>query len=236
MKKLNPNWFFEDLLDFEYKKYVLLAYLQDVKHHFNQTKLYPQLAELVAHYRNLQQFNSAKNDLYNSFPERLTEVDLNKFKIAYTKAISNDELMDKLASIVDFSLPQIKEHLQEGREIYEFIEKEIVFEPVGILPLYKNEGYMIVHDGYRRDMNVYEYHLSFFENDEERFRSINTTYVTSYKKSFVNSTENIKIDLIRKFKKLPNPAIFSIKTELDYPLEETLLQIAKRMLVSFISV
>lgn len=37
MKSLRPNWFFEDLPDFEYKKYVLLAYLQDVHAQFTET-------------------------------------------------------------------------------------------------------------------------------------------------------------------------------------------------------
>jgi hypothetical protein len=68
MKTLSSNWFFEDLLDLEYKKYVLLAYLQDVDKHFTQIKLYPQLNELVNHYRLLKRFMDQKNNLYLDFP------------------------------------------------------------------------------------------------------------------------------------------------------------------------
>jgi len=51
----------------------------------------------------------------------------------------------------------------------------------------------------------------------------------------VNTYENIKSELIRHKKELPNPAVYSIETELNYPVEETLLPVAKRSLVRYIS-
>jgi hypothetical protein len=51
----------------------------------------------------------------------------------------------------------------------------------------------------------------------------------------VNTYENIKYDLIRSRSELPNPAVYSIETELSFPVEETILPIAKRSLVKFIS-
>ena len=37
--KLSPEWFLEGTLDFEYKKYVLLAYLQHVSQEFAEMNL-----------------------------------------------------------------------------------------------------------------------------------------------------------------------------------------------------
>jgi hypothetical protein len=51
----------------------------------------------------------------------------------------------------------------------------------------------------------------------------------------VNTYENIKYTLIKNRSDLPNPAVYSIETELNFPVEETLLPIAKRTLVKFIS-
>jgi hypothetical protein len=51
----------------------------------------------------------------------------------------------------------------------------------------------------------------------------------------VNTYENIKSELIRGKKDLPNPAVYSIETDLTCPVEETLLPIAKRSLVRYIS-
>lgn len=50
MKQLSETWFAEGRIDFELKKYTLLAYLQEVNSHFNENKLYPQLADIIFHY------------------------------------------------------------------------------------------------------------------------------------------------------------------------------------------
>lgn len=234
MKSLQPNWFFENLADFEYKKYILLAYLQDVQAQFTETRLYPALSELVFHYRNLTSFIEQKQAIYNSFPERLTEVDMKNLRMAFTKVMSNDELMNHLDDIVSYSIPELKKHLDEGKEIYDFIEHEISIAPVGILPIYRNEGYILVRDGDRPEIRVYEYTVKFFTHDEEQFRSVQTEYLTSYKKGFVNTSENIKIDMIRNRKKLPNPATFAVESAYAFPLDETIIPVTKRMLMKYV--
>jgi hypothetical protein len=148
--------------------------------------------------------------------------------------MSNDELMNHLEEVVAYSIPELKKHLDEGKEIYDFIEKEINLSPVGILPIYRNEGYMLVRDGDMPEIKVYEFSVKFFQHDEENFRSVQTQYLTSYKKSFVNTSENIKIDMIRSRKKLPNPATFSVESVYEFPLEETIIPLAKRMLMKYI--
>jgi hypothetical protein len=52
----------------------------------------------------------------------------------------------------------------------------------------------------------------------------------------VNTYENIKYDLIKNRNSLPNPAVYSIETEINIPIEETLLPVAKRSLVKYITV
>jgi hypothetical protein len=235
MKPLHPNWFFEDMPDFEYKKYILLAYLKDIHQCFNQTRLYPSLSDLVFHYRNLSSFLEQKNAIYAAFPEQLTEIDLKNLHISFAKVITNDELMEHLEQIVHYSVPEIKKYIEEGKEIYDFIEKEIQISPVGILPIYRNEGYMLVKDGDKPEIKVYEYEVKFFQDNDEPYRSVYTQYITSYRKTFVNTSENIKIDMIKHRKKFPNPATFSIETPYNYPLEETVVPIAKRMLLKFMA-
>ncbi|HEY0058319.1 MAG TPA: hypothetical protein VGB56_04235, partial [Flavisolibacter sp.] len=53
--------------------------------------------------------------------------------------------------------------------------------------------------------------------------------------SLANTYENIKYDLIKSKTGMANPAVYSIETGLSFPVEETLLPIAKRSLVKFIS-
>ncbi|MNE82472.1 hypothetical protein D3C80_1791970 [compost metagenome] len=57
----------------------------------------------------------------------------------------------------------------------------------------------------------------------------------SYANTFFNTLENIKIDLIKTRKSLPIPAVYRIETDLTFPIEETLLPVAKRTFIKYIS-
>ena len=66
MKGLNENWITEDHIDFEYKKYLLLAYLQDVSKNFDKELLYPFLRELIGHHKALVEIKSHQQQLNKS--------------------------------------------------------------------------------------------------------------------------------------------------------------------------
>lgn len=230
MKSLKEDWFYAELLDIEYKRYTLLAWLADVQQQFNQTKLYPPLADLVKHYRNLKEFLKLKEELSNGFPKNLNGLDINAFKLSFEAVFSEIESFKIIEEIVHYSLPLIEKHLEEGKEIYEFVESILSIHPVGIEPLYKNEGYLIIKDGDIADLSVYNYSIKLFENQHTQYRAVSTTLIDKYKNSAFHTGENIKIDLIKKFKKLPNPATYFVYSEFAFPMEETLLQIVKRKL------
>jgi len=62
-----------------------------------------------------------------------------------------------------------------------------------------------------------------------------TEYINSWKRSFSNTYEQIKSELLSLNPDLPNPAVYAIETQLKFPLDETLLPVAKRSLVRYIS-
>jgi hypothetical protein len=106
--------------------------------------------------------------------------------------------------------------------------------PIGLLPLDVQEGYFFLSAGKTKDTRVYQYRLSFFEKHDEKYRTMKTSYVDMWHRSIVYTYESIKHDLIKN-SNLPNPAVYSIETDLTFPIEETLLPIAKRRLVKYIA-
>ena len=76
MKTLSETWFAEGYIDFELKKYTLLAYLQEINRHFDENKLYPQLADLIFHYNNIVAFRENKKYLQEQFPKKLTGIQI----------------------------------------------------------------------------------------------------------------------------------------------------------------
>src|SRR5215217_6156221 len=235
MKTLSETWFAEGYIDFELKKYTLLAYLQEINRHFGENKLYPQLADLIFHYNNIVAFRENKKYLQEQFPKKLTGVQIEKLQLLYEQMIQDDELMQELEEIIHYSAGAMKTTITNGTEIYEFVEGQLTILPVGLVPLDVQEGYFFLSAGNNKNTWVYHYRLSFFEKKEERYRSIKTAYIDRLQRSFSNTYENIKYDLIKTHNQLPNPAVYSIETELSFPVEETLLPVAKRSLVKFIT-
>lgn len=235
MKSLSETWFAEGYIDFELKKYTLLAYLQEVDRYFNENKLYPQLADVIFHYNNIAAFRENKKFLQEHFPKKLTGVQLQKLQMLYEQMISDDELMQELEDIINYSAGKIKNTINNGTEIYEFVEEKINIVPVGIIPLDVQEGYFFLSEGKNKNTGVYHYRLSIFERHDEKFRSIKTFFIDKWQRSISTTYEHIKSELIRKRSELPNPAVYSIETGLNFPIDETLLPIAKRSLVKYIS-
>jgi len=231
MESLSKNWITESHIDFEYKKYVLLAYLQSVSDNFTEHRLYPFLSDLVDHYRNLKVLKDNKKNLFESFQSRAKAVDFEQFKIIYEKLAEDDSLIQEIESIIDYSIPQMEFYLKEGKKVYDFIEEHLRIFSVGIVPLNNESGYLFLKQGSITDTKVYEYHISIFENPAERYRGIHVQYVTSYEKSLVNTFESIKSDLLLYNRNLPNPATYVIETEMIVPFDETFLPMAKRALV-----
>ncbi|MBL7925380.1 MAG: hypothetical protein JNK61_00595 [Bacteroidia bacterium] len=234
MESLSKNWITEKYVDFELKKYMLLGYLQHVSKHFDAIKLYPHLSELIMHYKNVVELKDNKNALYESFSERLLGADIKEFKLLYEKILHDEPLMKELESIIDFSIPQFEKHMQAGKKVYDFIEAQIKFLPVGIIPLHMSEGYIFLRNGRETEMRVYNYQITIFESADEKYRSIHTTFVSSYHKHFANTYESIKRDIIKQHTEMPNPATYVFESDLNIPLEPTYLPIVKRMLVKHV--
>lgn len=235
MKTLSETWFAEGYIDFELKKYTLLAYLKEINSGFRENKLYPQLADIIFHYNNMISFRDNKKLLKNQFPKRLSGLQLEKLTLLYEQVIEDDELMKELEDIIHYATGQMQTTISNGAEIYEFVETKIIIVPVGLVPLDNTEGYFFLNNGNEKDTLVYQYRLTIFEKHDEKYRGIRADFVDSWYRSISSTYENIKLDLIRKKTALPNPAVYAIETSQRFPIEETLLPVAKRYLVKFIS-
>src|ERR1044072_5451873 len=103
MEKLPKDWLTQGLVDFEYKKYVLLAYLNTVKNSFNRVELYPFLADLVFHYRNLMAVKENKALIREAFPKEISLEEFHKLELSYRQLIEDDAVMSELQSIIEFA-------------------------------------------------------------------------------------------------------------------------------------
>src|SRR3569623_536852 len=144
MKTLSETWFADGYIDFELKKYTLLAYLQEVNKYFYEHKLYPQLSDIIFHYNNLIAFRENKKFLQEQFPKKLTGIQIEKLQVLYEQMMDDDELMQQLEEIIHYATNEMRSTINNGTELYEMVEDKLKISPVGIIPLEQNEGYFFL--------------------------------------------------------------------------------------------
>ena len=231
MEKLKDNWLTDGLIDFEYKKYQLLAYLKHVKKSFQRVELYPFLADLVFHYRNLLLLKENKSLFSDSFPKELSPESLKNMELNYRKMIADDAGLDEIESIMEYALPRFKGSLDEGSHIYEYVESNCEITPVGLTSLYANEGYLFVTQPPESETNIYRYQVTIYQQSNESFRGLNTEFLQTAERSISNTYENLKLNLIRQYSQLPNPSVYLVFSKVKVPYAQTLMPVAKRLLV-----
>jgi hypothetical protein len=234
MDQLSPNWLTEGWVDYEYKKYVLLAYLQSANKSFDEKKLYPFLSDLLLHYNNLITIKENKTFVSSLFPKQISKVDLQKFTLEYEKMMMDDEYMEEVEAILDFAIPKMNASLEEGKEIYHDVEENLNIFPIGIVSLNPESGYMMLAKSRSKATQVYSYQITIFESASEKYRGIKTDFIGEYLRTFSNTFEEIKFQLIKQFRHSSHHAAFAIEAKNEFPLNETLLPIAKRSLVRYI--
>lgn len=228
---LPDNWFTQVPIDLEHKQYVLMGYLQQVATWYDAWRLYPPLADLIHQHRELTAYRQAKQELADQMPGEVTGLDLQRMTLRREKPFLEDAQLNELDDIVDYALPLVQRWIETGRERYETAEKGLELIPIGVMPLYKDEGYLLIRAVPYQDVWVFQYAASSFLHGQERLHALRTRYVTTYSWSLGSRYEHVKLDLVRAQKELPNPATYAVEVARPLPLEETLLPIAKRRLL-----
>jgi hypothetical protein len=226
MLKLKENWLTEGLMDVEYKQYELLAYITKIENRFDNLQLYPYYTDIIHHYDNLLNYKVLKEALREQFPKEIIDFSLKNTEIIYEDLIPEAEFMVVIDSIVDFGISKFKKLINYGKFIYDEVETCIDITEFGISSVNRNKGYIIINNG---DINVYEYELSLYGIDDKILKS---KLVRVYPKEFKLSLEAIRLDLI--LESPTNLSTFYVDSPIEYPIDETLLPIVKRMLVKMI--
>ncbi|GAB3774062.1 hypothetical protein GCM10028818_16340 [Spirosoma horti] len=231
MKKLQPDWFTQNWLDAEYQKYVVMAYLQAVQKNFVEHKLCPDLPELRSHYDAGIRFSRGKGTLNAAFPKRVSRVTGPPPRIEYKSEVTDPSFMTEVDAIMEFALPRFQAMLTEGQQRWLEIANSLLLAPVGLLPLRPEEGYLLLQTTDQAETQVYYFCLTLYSDQEPGGRLVQMRFIEAVSKSLVNTVENIKLDLIRRHRHMPNPATFMLESQTSYPIQETLLPIARQLLV-----
>ena len=238
MEQISLEIFFNPETDWEMNQYRILAGIKSARAEFDKKKIYPSLALLIKLKRELNQIKDKKNNLNQKFPKQIKGFDTKEQKVIYDTAetINQNDNIEVIFDLITWALPYINEAIEEGIVLFDFVEDNMFLEQVGILPMYKEEGYFMITDNIALELQVHRYECTLFSSGEEKFRSLKTEFVKSKKQGkIIRTPEEIKQELIKERTDLPNPATFLLDSDLDFPFAETILPVAKRKMISHIA-
>jgi len=233
MEKLSLELFISGGQDLETRQYHVLHCLKDYYSEFSHNRLYPAFKELVDVTTTLENLVEKKQGIEGAFPQHLTGIDIEHQKLLYESSTTADQEFQRAVELIVWSLPHLKKAIEEAISIYHFVDDHIVIEEVGLMPVYKQEGYWTVPDTKAKRIYLLRYEISLFSSSKEKYRQLKTKVLETIEETSLHrSPEALKLEIMEKYQDLPNPAMYTCETDIDFPYESTILPIAKRKLMS----
>jgi hypothetical protein len=232
---METDWVFQEPIDFEHKKYVLLAYFKKVDDLLLQNKIYPTFIELSLHLASLQTLVKEKVILSTNktFLSCDDEVLLKELTAKSIPELNTDEKIE-LQKIVHHSATQFLDYFSVVKSywatIYESIDMTIKRNRKYLT---KPKGYIVYTHTNHNHIHVWEYQINeLAPNIDEYNIKINLIYEGNKKELSLNKViEQYSSFTERESKIAP---VFDFKSTKEYPIDETLLPLFKRRLLAHI--
>ena len=236
LKSLNLDSFVSKETDIEKNQYKILSGLKEYRLEFKQNKLYPSLSELVYLSSQLEDISDRKGTISIPLPKGIKSK--SKDKNIFIEIVEQQkDQKEYLFDLINWAIPLIKNLIDEAYILYNFVEENMEIIEVGIRPVFKNEGYLLVPNNNQNVLKIFRYESSIYSSEARPFHSLKTRFVQNSKQlNFAGAEEFVKLELIKKYNEKPNIATYLCNTELDLPFDETIFPIAKRKLLDYLSV
>ena len=233
--KLNPEWMLNDPIDFEYNKYTLLGFLQKCEKEFEKFEIYPNFVELSLHLANVQSLGKENtllltNKQFESYDDEILLKDLYPKK---PKELNDDELYE-LRQTLQFSGGKLFEAFNSAKHLWNVSYDNIdLFLKYGKKYLDNLFGFVYYQDQIKNQTYIWEYNIR-----EEKGQINNLKIV--FKKIFFSKSQDVNIidSIYNKSKKLKDDRkdfpIFEVRPKRSFPIEQTLVPITKRKLLTYL--
>lgn len=198
---------------------------------FRQNRIYPELGELASLCQRFAEIIEARDSIETRMPRRLVGADPNERRLVFEMLAQCGDGVARVFDLIEWAIPVIERAIREGAALFDFVEERIATNVVGIVPIWRNEGYWAVpaHGDPEPSLRVYAYNYFTHTTSGDRVFAISTREVDRRPLGgIIEPPEAIKTDYVRRNPNLPNPAFFLSETDLAFPFAETIFPVAKR--------
>lgn len=232
---MDTDWLFEGILDAEQKQYVLLDYFQKMNKHLERMEVYPMFIELSLHLGNVQTLLNQNKILYTdrqltSNDDELIFADL---KVKDIPVLDNEEIVE-YHKILRTIQPQLYDYFNYAKSIW-----SIVYDSIDVI-IKKNKTNLDSKSGffyYKTETSLYIWKYT----TKKVYKSNNQSKTTLTAIYYGEKLDLTMPEILSKFSKTyekngeSNYPIFEVLCNDIFPLEQTLVPIFKRKILSYIN-
>jgi hypothetical protein len=215
---MDTDWIFDGVIDAEQKQYVLLGYFQKLNKQLEEMKVYPMFTEITLHLANVQNIIKNNKILYTdkkltNYDDELTFIDLKTKDLPPLKVTE----LNELKTILQYSLSKLQDYFDIIKSIW-----TVVYDLIEIVSIF-NEDNLTSKKGYfytksNQIIKIWEYNI-------RKYKGSNT----------FNIEEKLEDDLLKHIHSIDNKLpSFYLHCEKDVPMEETLIPLFKRKVMSYV--
>jgi len=232
---METDWLFQGVIDVEQKQYILLDYFQKLNKYFDELKVYPMFIELSLHLGNMQTLLTQNKILYTdkTFKTPDDELLLTDLKLKDIPVLTDEETIE-YKKIIESCQPQIHDYFNFAKSLWTVVFDSIKVKVKLNKPnLHNKVGFFYYNSGEKTYIWKYVTKKIYKVKNQKR---------TELTLIFNDDLKNLTIyDVIPKFSKTyeknneSESPIFEVTCSNEFPLEETLLPIFKRKILSYIN-
>lgn len=232
---MDTDWLFNGIIDSEQKQYILLDYFQKLNKDLEQMKVYPMFTELSLHLGNIQTLINQDKILYSekylsSFDDEFLLSDL---KLKDIPVLAEDEY-DEYRKILKFSHPRLQDYFGITKSIW-----SIVYDSITV-NLKKNKTNIDSKMGffyYQSKEKLYVWRYNVRKHRKEDIQSKTFLKIIHESEGSDLTPNDIILNFLSKDSKVKTHKypVFEVLCSEIFPLEETLIPIFKRKIMSYIT-
>lgn len=165
---LSEHWLTTDPIDFEYKKYLLLAYEQKMMAEYKKRRIYPYLTDIVDKLKDINDFLKSAVAFEKSSTS-IKKIDWLKQELQYETNFK-DEMFDDLKETAILGRDVLSDLYLHFKNLYDEIDGSIVISGTKFTIFDKYDGYILVKYDKGKKEKIMKYDIYKVHYPEPEFR------------------------------------------------------------------
>ncbi|MFC2103032.1 hypothetical protein ACFLSS_01240 [Bacteroidota bacterium] len=218
--------------DWERNQYTLLSRVKEWQTNFRKNKVYPYLNESIELHHTLGEILQENLESKWWLEKEVGQKVVADRYVVYEKAQHISQQLNNLLSFVEWALKLNRPVMEEGFILREFIEDNLVLEPLNEEPNFRGKGYLALNDNHKEVLNIYLYDLKYEWFDEEASHSLNIKPIRSIPNAIVKGDVNEVMDDFLKYSQpLHKPMAYICRNDIEFPYKESIYPIVEEQLL-----